>query len=206
MRLTLAGARALFVALGLALISGCSGTPSAPSDPGTKSSFENFLVVGITADYNNRTQFERMLVSHLRIKGAAASAYHSVTGGNKPIVKEEVIAAIQEHGFDAVLVIQRLDSDIELEVTRSRTDIDAEPVGGNIVNLFRSDYKDYTTPGSIDLATQTTLAIQLYSVETEDIVYKFDHQTKRGTNLGLMIDQTAETIANRLDRQDLIAN
>lgn len=66
MRFTMAGARSLFVVLGLSLIGGCNGTPSAPSVPASKSGFENFLVIGIAGNHDTRTQFERMLVSHLR--------------------------------------------------------------------------------------------------------------------------------------------
>ena len=121
-------------------------------------------------------------------------------------MKEDVIAAIQEQGFDAVLAIRRLAGDVELKVQKSRTEIDATPIGGRIVNLFRSDYTDYKTPGSIDFATEALLAVELYSAATQEIVFSFDHQTKKETNLGLLIDQTAETIVKRIDREGLLAN
>jgi hypothetical protein len=195
--------RGFLVVLSLVLI---GIAPSTSAESSSKPRFENFLVIGISGDYETRAQFERVLVSQLRKKGAAASTYHSVIGGNKAIIKDDVIAAIREHGFDAVLAIRKLDGDVQMEVTRSRTEIDAEPIGGRIVNLFRSNYRDYTNPGSVDLAAKSTIAVELYSAETEEIVYQFDHETKRETNIGLLIDQTAGTIAKKLDRQDLIAN
>lgn len=203
MRFATSIVRGLLPALSLSLI---GAAPSFSAESASEASFENFLVIGISGNYENRAQFERVLVSQLRNRGASASTWHSVIGGNKAINKEDVIASIQEHGFDAVLAIRKLDGNVELEVTRSRTDIDAEPIGGRIVNLFRSDYKDYTTPESIDLATQTTLAIELYSAESEEIVFQFDHETKRDTNIGLLIDQTAEAIVKRIDREKLIEN
>lgn len=203
MRYTTIMTRGIFVVLGLVLI---GVVPSASAESTPKSRFENFLVIGISGDYENRAQFERVLVSQLRKKGAAASTYHSVIGGNKAVVKEDVVAAIQEHGFDAVLAIRKLDGDVQMEVTRSRTETDVAPIGGRIVNLFRSDYTDTTTPGSIELGAKSTLAVELYSAATEEIVYQFDHETKRETNIGLLIDKTAETIAKKLDRQKLIAN
>ena len=42
--------------------------------------------------------------------------------------------------------------------------------------------------------------------DAEEIVFSFDHQTKKDTNLGLLIDQTAETIVRRIDREGLLAN
>ncbi len=126
-------------------------------------------------------------------------------GGNKPVVKEDVIGAIDEHGFDAVLAIRRLDGDVEMKVKRSRTEIDATPIGGRIVNLFRSDYTDYTTPESVNLAASAILAVEVYSAATEEIVFAFDYETKSETNLGLLIDQTAAAIVKRVEREKLLA-
>lgn len=203
MRLSSPVAIGLLTVLGMALI---GVTLSTPAKSAAEPKFENFLVVGIAGDYQNRSQFERVLVSQLRKKGAAASTYHSVVGGNKAVTKEDVIAAIQEHGFDAVLAIRRLDGDIEMKVTKSRTETEASTMASGFVNLFRSDYTDYTTPGSIDLATKTMIAIELYNAKTQEIVYQFDYETKRETNIGLLIDRTAETIAKRLDRQGLVGD
>jgi ABC-type Fe3+-hydroxamate transport system substrate-binding protein len=188
------------------LLGGCSGTSSVTSPADTTEQFSNVLVITIAGDYNVRAQFERVVVSNIRKTGASASPWYSVAGGNKPVVKEDVIAAIQEQGFDAVLAIRRLAGDVELKVQKSRTEIDATPIGGRIVNLFRSDYTDYKTPGSIDFATEALLAVELYSAATQEIVFSFDHQTKKQTNLGLLIDQTAETIVKRIDREGLLAN
>lgn len=193
----------LILAVGLA---GCAGTSSVTTSSVTSEQFENVLVITIAGDYNTRAQFERTIVSNIRRTGASAAAWYSVAGGNKPVDKEGVSAAIDEQRFDAVLAIRRLDGDVEMKVKKSRTEIDATPIGGRIVNLFRSDYTDYKTPGSIDLATEALLAVELYSANSEEIVFAFDHQTRKETNLGLLIDQTAETIVKRIDREGLLAN
>ena len=192
-----------FVCLGLAA---CAGSSSVTGSADKAERFDNILVITVAGDYNVRSQFERVTVSNLRAAGISAAAWYSVAGGNKPVVKEEVIAAIREQDFDSVLAIRRLDGDVEMKVRKSRTEIDATPIGGRIVNLFRSNYTDYTTPGSIDFATNALLAVELYSVDSEEIVFAFDHQTKKDTNLGLLIDQTAETIVKRIDRKGLLAN
>lgn len=194
----------------LLLIGAWSGTTYAVEadavDSEAASSYSNFLVIGISGDYDTRAQFERMTVAELRRKGAAASTYYSMIGGNNPVAKEDVIAAIQARGFDAVLVMRALDAAVDLEVKKSRTEIDARTIGDRFVNLFRSTYTDYKTPGSLDLSTSVTFAIELYSVASEDIVWSIDHSSKKETDLGLLIDKTAATIAKQLDREDLIAN
>ena len=188
------------------LTAGCAGTSSVTSAADRSEQFSNVLVIAITGDYNVRSQFERVVVSNIRKTGAAASPWYSVIGGNKPVTKEDVNAAIDEQGFDAVLAIRSLDGNIEMKVKKSRTEIDATPIGGRIINLFRSDYTDYKTPGSIDFATEALLAVEFYSANSEDIVFSFDHKTRKQTNLGLLIDQTAETIVRRIDREGLLAN
>ncbi|NIL93498.1 MAG: hypothetical protein GTO71_03420 [Woeseiaceae bacterium] len=197
--------RFLLPALVLFLLGACTGTSTTTSPASTPEQFSNVLVIGIAGNYESRAQFERVVVSQLRRAGVSAATYHSVIGGNKPVVKEDVIGAIDEHGFDAVLAIRRLDGDVEMKVKRSRTEIDATPIGGRIVNLFRSDYTDYTTPESVNLAASAILAVEVYSAATEEIVFAFDYETKSETNLGLLIDQTAAAIVKRVEREKLLA-
>ena len=187
-------------------LAGCAGTSSVTTSADTDQTFSNVLVITVAGDYNVRAQFERVVVSNIRATGASASAWYSVAGGNKPVEKEAVIAAIQEQDFDSVLAIRRLSGDVEMKVKKSRTEIDATPIGGRFLNLFRSDYTDYKKPGSINFATEALLAVEFYSAASEDIVFSFDHQTKKETNLGLLIDQTGETIVKRIDREGLLAN
>jgi len=198
-------ADALLALLAAVALTACAGTTETTTEATSQSGFSNFVVIGIAGDYNTRTHFERTVVSQLRDRGASATAWHSVSGGNKPVVKDDVLAAVAEHGFDAVLAVRRLDGDVELQVTQSRTETDEEPIGGRLVNLFRSNYTDYKTPESIDLATQSLLAVELYNAESEEKVLAFDYETKRETNLGLLIDQTAEAIVRRFEREKLIA-
>ncbi len=201
LRLTLA-----LCVLSMAFLSGCAGTSTVTASADSDETFTNVLVITIAGDYNTRAQFERVVVSNVRNTGNSASAWYSVAGGNKPVVKEDVIAAVEEQGFDAVLAVRRLDGDVEIKVKTSRTEIDETPIGGRFLNLFRSDYTDYKKPGSIDFATQALLAVELYSTATGEVVFSFDHQTKKDTNLGLLIDQTAESIVKRIERQGLLAN
>jgi hypothetical protein len=108
-----------------------------------------------------------------------------VIGGNKPVTKDDVLEVVAQHGFDAVLAIRRIDGDVAMQIQRSRTETDATPIGGRVVNLFRSDYSDYTTPESVNVVTQATLAIELYEARSEEIVFSFDYETGQGTDIGL---------------------
>ncbi len=191
-------------ALVAVLARGCA-TTGADSGPAVDdASFSNFLVIAVAGNYNSRAQFERVTVSELRREHAAASTYHSIVSGNKPITPEEVRAAVQSGDFDAVLVTRVLDTQTDMKVNKDREETDATPIGGKFVNLFRYDYNDYKNPGSVNLKTSVTLATELYSVTTEEIVWSMEHSSKGATNLGLLIDETAAKIVTRMGRDDLI--
>ena len=189
-----------------ALLAGCGTTATTSDDTGTSGGppFGNFLVIGISGDYNSRAQFERQLVGELRRLGAAARAYHAVIGSNQPITPDSVRSALETESFDAVLVTRVLDTDIDVSVKKDREATDATPIGGRILNLFRYDYTDYSNPGQIDLKTKVSFAIELYDVSTEEIVWSMESSSRGEENLGLLIDRTAESIARRVSREKLI--
>ena len=162
-------------------------------------------MIGIAGNYDSRAQFERATVAEIRRKGASASAYHTIIKGNKPITPEEVRSALTAADFDAVLVTRVLETEVDLKVERNRDETDATPIGGRLVNLFRYNYTDYSNPASIDLKTDVTLATELYSVASEEIVWSTELSSGGETNLGLLIDKTSASIVKRLGRADLIA-
>jgi hypothetical protein len=193
------------LALAAVVANGCAATSSHSGPDMDETSFSNFLVVAVAGNYNSRAQFERATVSGLRQQGASASTYHSLVSGDNPITPDEVRAAVKSGAFDAVLVTRVLDTQTDLTVNKDREETDATPIGGRLVNLFRYDYTDYENPGTIDLKTSVTLATELYNVTTEEIVWSMEQTSKGETNLGLLIDETAATVVDRLDRDDLIS-
>ena len=185
-------------------ISGCASTSAGSSSKSNQTSFGNFLVVAVAGNYNSRAQFERATVSGLKKQGASASTYHSLVSGNNPITPDEVRAAVQSGNFDALLVTRVLDTQTDLKVNKDREESDAAPIGGKFVNLFRYNYTDYENPGSIDLKTTVTLATELYSAATEEVVWSMEQTSKGETNMGLLIDETAAAIVTRMSDDDLI--
>ena len=197
----------VFLASGIILCAGCaaSSSPATQADPGREDmSYSNILVIAVAKDYNARTQFERQTASELKQRRVAASPYHSIISGNQPITAEDVRAAMETGNFDSVLVTRVIDSQRELEVNEERTETGAAAIGGGLVNLFRYDYTDYANPGSIDLQTTVTLASELYSATSEEIVWSMEQTSKGEISVGVLIDKTAAAVVNRLRRDDVI--
>ena len=197
------------VAIALLLGACASSAPSTGTDnaiAGGGPPFRNFLVIGIVGDYNSRAQFERQVVSELRQRNAYATTYYSIVGSNQPISRDSIRSAVQSSDFDAILVTRVLDTDVDLKVSKSREETDATPIGGRIINLFRSNYTDFKIPGAVDLNTRVTFTTELYSAAAEEIVWSIESSSGRESNLGLLIDRTAESIVSRLDREGAIRN
>jgi hypothetical protein len=188
------------------LLTACTASTQSVVDDADRGGppFGNFVVIGIAGDYDSRAQFERELAGGLRRAGAAATTYYSIIGSNSPITPNDVRAAVKSGDFDAIIVMRVLDTKVDLEVQKDRAVTDATPIGGRLVNLFRFNYTDYSKPGAIDLKTTITFAIELYDVAREDIVWSIESSSRGETNLGLLIDRTAESVVKRLERERLI--
>jgi hypothetical protein len=198
----------VFLASGIILCAGCaaSSSPATQADPGLEdASYSNFLVIGVAGDYNNRAYFERSVVSGIRAKGSSARAFHVVAPGNKPLTREAVKVAIESGGFDAVLVSRVLDTDTDLDVKNSVTGTKVTRKDGGVLDLFRYDYEDLHEPMSLELKTKVKIATELYSAASEQKVWSIDSVSSATENIGQLIEDAAENVVKRLDRDDLIS-
>ena len=182
-----------------------SSTPGTTADQAAApSTFGNFLVVGVAGNYNSRAQFERTVAAALRREGASATTYYSAVGGNKPVSAEDVRGLIAAGGFDAVMITRILDTDTRVKVNKDRTETEATPIGGRLVNFFRFNYTDTTKPASLDLKTRITFVTEVYSAATEEVVWSMESTSRRQPHVGLLIDDTADAVMRGLLRTDLI--
>lgn len=186
------------------LTSGCT-TTSTQTDLGSKdASFSNFLVIGVAGDYDSRAQFERTVVSGLKARGSAASAYYIVTGGNNPVTREAVTEAIVSGGFDAVVVTRVLDIDTKVDAGNSVAGAKATHKEGGLVNLFRYDYEELNEPLAAEFNTKITFATELYDAASEQLVWTGESTGSRKESIGMLIDETAATVVKQLARKNLI--
>ena len=194
------------VAFLVALLTGCAAPTSTGADVGSSdAAFGNFLVVGVAGNYDSRAQFERMVVSGLRAEGASAQPYHVVVGGNTPLTREAVLAAIDEHGFDAVVVTRVLDAESDLTVRSTVTGTKVTRKEGGFANLFRYDYEQIDDPLSLTIGMKLTFVTELYSSASQSMVWSTETVGPRAENIGLLIDKTAEIVVRQLRRARKIA-
>ena len=197
----------LSIALSAVFISGCAVTSDSNKQPESEranSSYSNFLVIGVAGNYNSRAHFERTVVSELRARGSSASAYHTIVKGNKPITREAVRAAIATGDFDAVVVTRVLDADADVKVTSAVTGAKVTRKDGGLLDMFRYDYEEMNEPLALEINTKVTFESTLHSAASEEMVWSFELPDLQSDNIGVLIDEMAVSIVNRLDRDDLI--
>jgi hypothetical protein len=195
-------------ALAAILIAGCASTSTNSNDSGSEASssaYRSFLVVGVAGDYNSRAQFERMLVSGLKAEGVSARPYHDVAGGNKPLTRESVLAAIDKYGFDAVVVTRVLDTETDTEIRSNVTGAKMKRKEGGIKDLFRYDYEEIREPISLTVDMRVSFGIELFSSATQTLVWSAETRGGKADNIGKLIDETAESVVRQLKRAGKIA-
>lgn len=190
------------------LIAGCAssaGTREAYEDPGySDATFSNFLVIGVAGSYNNRAYFERSVVSGLRARGASATAYYNVVSGNEPIDRDSVIQAVNDNGFDAVLVTRVLGQQSEIDVKNRSAGAKASTIGGRPINFFRYDYEELNEPAQINLAMTVTLVTELFSAADEKMIAAFETSSRNAETVNHLIESSAAAIVDRLARDNRI--
>lgn len=196
------------LALAVLLSSGCAATSSSTtySAPGQdEAAFANFLVIGGAGTYNSRAQFERTVVSGLKAEGATGRPYHVVAGGNKRPTRDDVLAAIEEHGFDAVIVTRALNTEADVELRSTVTGTKVSRKEGGLANLFRYDYDEIDEPLSLAVDMRVTFSTELYSAASRNLVWSSESTGPKVDNVGVLIDETAKAVVKQLKRAGKIA-
>jgi hypothetical protein len=193
----------LFVA---AFFAGCAASGGSQPDSATKASgFSNFLVIGVAGSWDSRAQFERVVVSGLRTEGVEAQSYNLVVGGGQRPSSESVTAVIEEHGFDAVVVTQVVDTDADVELRSSVTGAKVRRKESGFMKLFRYDYEELGDPLNLAVDVEVSFRTEVYSAATENPVWSAETKGARAENVAILVDEAAKSVVRQLKRARIIA-
>jgi hypothetical protein len=179
----------------------------ATSGGGGESSarYSNFLVVGIAGSFDSRAQFERAVVSGLRAEGVEAKPYYLVTGGNTPVRRANVLEAIDEHGFDAVVVTYPLDTEADIELRSAVTGTKVSRKQDGFLSLFRYDYEELNDPLDLSIDTQVKFRTELFDAATQEMVWSSIKEGRKAENIAVLIDDTGKSVVAQLKSARKIA-
>ncbi len=195
------------LALLLALVTACATTESTSRFHVDEDvSYSSFLVIGQAGNYNSRSEFERLIVSELRERGASAAAYHVAVGGDVPISRDSIRDAVQSGEFEAVVLTRALSGGTDAHLRTGATDTLATRRDNGLLDLFRYDYREVTDPTALDLEVSVTIVVEVYDMKGEALVWSSKVSTPEVETIAELLSEAATAVIDRLEHDNLIGN
>ena len=165
------------------------------SDTYTGQPVSNILVIAVTGNEHNRRVFENTFVKRLKSIGvdAVASEKTMAMPPDLRIQKEAILAAVQQHDNDAVIITQLISGDSkEVDTRDSRS--------------FR-EFFYYPRRAAVYSDTTTTLRLEtnLYDVNTQDRIWSYISDTWSQESTDQIISEVIQGVIQNLQENKLIA-
>jgi hypothetical protein len=193
------------------IFAGCAAptqTVKTLDDPAYRGkAFSKFLVVGVTASYDNRAQFERQMVAAIKSAGGSATAYYTMAGDTPTITPQHLESALSAGNFDAVLLTRVARQQSEFDVVEGAapgTKVVRE--SGNVFDLFRYDYEELNEPDTVEIETAMVVVTELYSAADRKKIWAIQSSSKSTDSAGLVIDRQVDLIMRQLQKDKLIGS
>ena len=198
------------MALIVAIATGCTGPAAhthvdrvARAKELPNAPYERILIVGTAARASSAREFEEVLAKELSNDRTYAFGYHRAA--SRADVKEDVIRSIAElQNADAILVVTARLVNADRKVTEERTDVQARVKGGGLVDYFRYDYKEYTSPPSADYRVNVQVQSDMFDVANDRRVYTVESRTEFAETTSEIIIGEAKELAKRLRKDKLV--
>ena len=197
-------------ALVVAIATGCTGPAAhthvdrvARAKELPNAPYERILIVGTAARASSAREFEEVLAKELSNDRTYAFGYHRAA--SRADVKEDVIRSIAElQNADAILVVTARLVNADRKVTGERTDVQARVKGGGLVDYFRYDYKEYTSPPSADYRVNVQVQTDMFDVASDRRIYTVESRTEFAETTSEIILGEAKELAKRLRKDKLV--
>jgi len=202
--------RIISIALLMLAVTGCGSSMSITRTYEDKAAlnqdYSNILVLAVAADYNARSRFERQMALALRNTGASATPYYEVADGDREITRDKILAAVEAHGYDGVVVsrIGERQSEVTYRTGTSKAKVSRRT--GDAVDFFRYDYEILNEPGHVDVATEVTLLTEFFNAESARVVWSAESKVADKENISYLVDDAAAMIVGRMQRDGVIGD
>lgn len=165
--------------------------------------YKRVLIVATAARASSAREFEEVLARELSNDRTYAFGYHKAA--SRADVKEDVVRSIAElQNADAILVVTARLVNAEREVTGERTDVQPQVMGGSLVDFFRYDYKEYTSPPSADYRVNVQVQSDMFDTASEKRIYTVESRTDFAETTSEIILGEAGQLAQRLRKDKLV--
>ena len=162
------------------------------------------LVIGIADHESRRTAFENQFVTAFRNRGIEAEASNTLIPGVEKLDKEIVTSAIEGKGFDAVIVTRVIGIDIKYTKNPGGYYAIPDTYYNSLYGYYGHAYTVVKAPDEHNAKTTASLETNLYSVETEKLVWTVQSKAYKKASLYDSIKSITKTLLKRLKKDDLV--
>jgi len=172
--------------------------------------YKNVLVIFLAKSFDSRRYLETEIVKKLAEQGTQAVRSTAMMDSRTPANRETFIAMVQEMKADAVLVTQIADLQSSGEMVNMNPQATYNFRPTYYYNVWSVDLQEYKEPQAINFEHALSLATQLYSVQSRDVVWAIESNSKIKQDFdqeriySVYVDE-AEKIVRQLSRDRLIA-
>lgn len=166
--------------------------------------YKRVLIVATTERAATAREFEEVLAKELTNKNTFAYGYHRAA--SRADVKEDVVRSLAEQqNADAVLMVTGRLVKATRKQSDERTDVQARVRGGSsLVDYFRYDYKEYTSPPSADYRVNVQVHSDLFDAASEQRVYTVESRTDFAETTSEIILNEARELARRMRKDKIV--
>jgi hypothetical protein len=168
--------------------------------------YRNVLVLAVAADYNARARFERSLAAAIESPTTAAMEYYEIADGDQEVTREKILAAIEQFGYDGVIVTQIGSRESELSVRRGTKEAKVSRRDDRAVDFFRYDYEILNNPNEINVAMTVVLVSDFFDAGDAKRIWTAESTIGDKENIRYLVDDAAAMIAARLERDGIVSD
>ena len=197
--------RSVFIAaISVAVIYACSGTTltSKPIDETRLAKpVSDILVIYVGSDENTRKFFENKFVAQFKsVRVDAVSSNEAISmPSNLKIEEDAIIRAVDHYESDAVLITHLTDLD------RKEVHNRVNPAEFGFAGYYGRLYAYHHDSGYVGTSTTVHLESNLYSVETEKLIWSGETKTWNKETKGEIIEGVIKAVVADLIKNKLIA-
>ncbi|HET6416906.1 MAG TPA: hypothetical protein VFG22_11470 [Polyangiales bacterium] len=180
-----------------------------------ETSFKKVMVIGVAQDQKARQAFEDALVSAIAKEGGTAQASIAVLPNEEQISEDQLHAAIDAGGFDAVLITRVLSVDKSQQYTppkkynNPQTRYYPGSLGwghgyGGYYGFYGTTFAEVHEPGYFETSTTLRLETNLYSVATNELVWTGQSATIDPQSIDDARSSMTQAVAKKLKEERFI--
>jgi hypothetical protein len=198
------------VILGACAETQVSTTQTSATSAASDAPYENVLVIFLAESFDSRRYLETEIVKQLAARGTNAVRSTSMMDSRTPVNRETFLAMVDKIQADAVLVTQIADIESSGKVVNMNPQATYNITPTYYYNVWGVDLTEYKEPEAMNFEHRLSLATQLVSTESRDVVWAIESHSKihqdfdEGRKYSIYVDE-ATAIVKQLVRDGLIA-